>query len=55
VLVAGPQERSLEFKGIRRSTRARHRGSLEGAMMLARSYGEPRASTTAAERLIASL
>jgi TetR/AcrR family transcriptional repressor of nem operon len=30
-------------------------GSLEGAMMLARSYGEPARFDTAAERLLASL
>jgi TetR/AcrR family transcriptional repressor of nem operon len=55
VLEHGRKGGSLEFKGSTLELARVIVGSLEGAMMLARSYGEPARFETAAERLIASL
>ena len=55
VLEQGRKGGSLEFKGAPLDLARVIVGSLEGAMMLARSYGEPARFDTAAERLIASL
>ena len=55
VLDAGRKDGSLEFKGSAVEIARAMVGSLEGAMMLARSYGEPARFQTAAERLIASI
>ena len=55
VLERGRKSGALEFKGSPLDLARVIVGSLEGAMMLARSYGEPARFDTAAERLIASL
>jgi len=55
VLEQGRKSGALEFKGSPLDLARVIVGSLEGAMMLARSYGEPARFDTAAERLIASL
>ena len=55
VLEQGRKGGGLEFKGSPLDLARVIVGSLEGAMMLARSYGEPARFDTAAERLIASL
>jgi len=55
VLEQGRKSGSLEFKGSPLDLARVIVGSLEGAMMLARSYSEPARFDTAAERLIASL
>jgi TetR/AcrR family transcriptional repressor of nem operon len=55
VLEAGRSAGELEFKGPAQDAARVIVGSLEGAMMLARSYGEPARFDTAAERLLASL
>jgi len=55
VLEQGRKSGALEFKGSPLDLARVTVGSLEGAMMLARSYGEPARFDTAAERLIASL
>jgi len=55
VLEQGRKSGALEFKGAPLDLARVIVGSLEGAMMLARSYGEPARFDTAAERLIASL
>jgi len=55
VLEQGRKSGALEFKGSALDLARVIVGSLEGAMMLARSYGEPARFDTAAERLIASL
>ena len=55
VLDAGRKDGSLEFKGAAVEIARAMVGSLEGAMMLARSYGDPTRFDAAAERLIASL
>jgi TetR/AcrR family transcriptional repressor of nem operon len=55
VLEQGRKSGALEFKGPPLELARIVVGSLEGAMMLARSYGEPARLDTAAERLIASL
>jgi TetR/AcrR family transcriptional repressor of nem operon len=54
VLETGRTSGELEFKGSAREAARAIVGSLEGAMMLARSYGEPARFDAAAERLIAS-
>jgi TetR/AcrR family transcriptional repressor of nem operon len=54
VLEAGRSSGELEFKGSALEAARVIVGSLEGAMMLARSYGEPARFDSAAERLIAS-
>ena len=55
VLDAGRKAGNLEFKGSALELARAMVGSLEGAMMLARSYGEVSRFDTAAERLIAAL
>jgi TetR/AcrR family transcriptional repressor of nem operon len=55
VLEQGRKNGALEFKGSPLDLARVIVGSLEGAMMLARSYGEPARFDIAAERLIASL
>ena len=55
VLEAGREAGELRFKGPALEAARVIVASLEGAMMLARSYGEPARFDTAAERLIASL
>jgi TetR/AcrR family transcriptional repressor of nem operon len=55
VLEHGRKGGSLDFKGSPLEVARVIVGSLEGAMMLARSYGEAARFDTAAERLIASL
>ena len=55
VLDAGRKAGNLEFKGSALELARAMVGSLEGAMMLARSYGEVSRFDAAAERLIAAL
>jgi len=55
VLEQGRKSGALGFKGSALDLARVIVGSLEGAMMLARSYGEPARFDTAAERLIAAL
>lgn len=55
VLEQGRKSGSLEFKGAALELARVIVGSLEGAMMLARSYGDAARFDTAAERLLASL
>jgi len=55
VLEQGRKSGALEFKGSPLDLARVIVGSLEGAMMLARSYGEPARFDSAAERLIAAL
>ena len=55
VLEQGRKAGSLEFKGAARELARSIVGSLEGAMMLARSYGDAARFDSAAERLIAAL
>jgi len=55
VLDAGRKAGKLEFKGSALELARAMVGSLEGAMMLARSYGEVSRFDTAAERLVAAL
>jgi len=55
VLEAGRAAGELQFKGPALQAARLIVGSLEGAMMLARSYGEPARFDAAAERLIAAL
>jgi TetR/AcrR family transcriptional repressor of nem operon len=55
VLEQGRKAHALDYKGSALELARVIVGSLEGAMMLARSYGEPARFETAAERLIASL
>lgn len=55
VLQQGRKTRNLQFKGSALELGRVIVGSLEGAMMLARSYGDVSRFDTAAERLIASL
>lgn len=55
LLEQGRKAGALEFKGSARELAGSIVGSLEGAMMLARSYGDAARFHTAAERLIAAL
>jgi TetR/AcrR family transcriptional repressor of nem operon len=55
VLKQGKKEKSLKFAGTPVEAARALVGSLEGAMMLARSYGDASRFDMAAERLIASL
>jgi TetR/AcrR family transcriptional repressor of nem operon len=55
LLEQGRKSRGLEFKGSALELARVMVGSLEGAMMLARSYGDSSRFDTAAERLIGSL
>jgi TetR/AcrR family transcriptional repressor of nem operon len=54
-LKQGKKEKSLRFTGSPADTARALVGSLEGAMMLARSYGEPARFRTVSERLLAEL
>ena len=55
LLEQGRKAGTLEFKGSARELAGSIVGSLEGAMMLARSYGDATRFDSAAERLFASL
>lgn len=55
VLEAGAREKQLKFKGSAREIARALVGSLEGAMMLARSYGETARFKVVADRLLAEL
>ena len=55
VLEQGRKTGNLQFKGSALELARVMVGSLEGAMMLARSYGDASRFDTAAERLIGSL
>ena len=55
VLEQGRKSRNLQFKGSALDVARVIVGSLEGAMMLARSYGDASRFDSAAERLIAEL
>jgi TetR/AcrR family transcriptional repressor of nem operon len=55
ILEQGRKARNLQFKGSAVELARIMVGSLEGAMMLARSYGDASRFDTAAERMIASL
>jgi TetR/AcrR family transcriptional regulator, transcriptional repressor for nem operon len=55
VLEEGARARQLRFTGSAREVARALVGSLEGAMMLARSYGEPARFQVVADRLLAEL
>jgi len=55
LLEQGRKAGTFDFKGSPREVASSVVGSLEGAMMLARSYGDAARFDSAAERLIASL
>ena len=55
VLDGGRRRGQLRFDGPSCDVAALLVGALEGAMMMARSYGDPRRFTTAAERLLADM
>jgi TetR/AcrR family transcriptional regulator, transcriptional repressor for nem operon len=55
VLDGGRRRGQLRFDGPPREVAALLVGALEGAMMMARSYGDPRRFATAAERLLADM
>jgi TetR/AcrR family transcriptional repressor of nem operon len=55
ILEQGRKAGNLQFKGSAVELARIMVGSLEGAMMLARSYGDASRFDTAAERMIASL
>ena len=55
VLRRGRKADELRFEGAPRDVATMLLGAFEGAMMLARSYGDPRRFTRAAERLLADL
>ncbi len=55
VLEQGRKARQLAFTGAARDVARALVGSLEGAMMLARSYGEPARFQVVADRLLAEL
>lgn len=55
VLQKGKKDRKLRFTGSPSAVAQALVGSLEGAMMLARSYGEPRRFRAVSERLLADL
>jgi TetR/AcrR family transcriptional repressor of nem operon len=55
VLKQGQKARELKFSGPPHEVSRALVGSLEGAMMLARSYAEPPRFDAAAERVIADL
>ena len=55
VLERGRSGGRLRFDGTPRKVAAMLLGALEGAMMLARSYGDPRRFTSAADHLLADL
>jgi TetR/AcrR family transcriptional repressor of nem operon len=55
VLKQGKKERSLRFAGSPSDAARALVGSLEGAMMLARSFGDPSRFSSAADRVLAEL
>jgi TetR/AcrR family transcriptional repressor of nem operon len=55
VLKQGKKEKSLRFSGSPVETARALVGSLEGAMMLARSFGDPARFKSASERLLVEL
>ena len=55
VLKEGKRAKTLTFKGTPSDAARALVGSLEGAMMIARSYGDPARFDTVAERLLADL
>jgi TetR/AcrR family transcriptional repressor of nem operon len=55
VLEQGRKAKRLRFTGTAREVARALVGSLEGAMMLARSYGEPARFNVVADRLLAEL
>ena len=55
VLKQGKKEKTLRFPGSPAETAQALIGSLEGAMMIARSYGEPARFRAVSDRLLAAL
>jgi TetR/AcrR family transcriptional repressor of nem operon len=55
VLAQGRRRRVLRFAGAPLEVARLLLGSLEGAMLVARSYGDPRRFTSAAQRLLAEV
>ena len=55
VLRRGKREKKLQFSGTATDVAQALIGSLEGAMMIARSYGDPARFKTVSERLLADL
>src|SRR5688572_27827960 len=55
VLKQGKKEKTLSFPGSPAETAQSLIGSLEGAMMMARSYGEPARFRSVSERLVSGL
>ena len=55
VLKQGKKEKTLRFAGSPAETAQALIGSLEGAMMIARSYGDPARFRTVSERLVSGL
>ena len=55
VLKEGKKAKTLTFKGTPSDAARALVGSLEGAMMIARSYGDPARFTTVSERLLSDL
>ena len=55
VLKQGKKDKTLDFKGTPADAARALVGSLEGAMMIARSYGEPARFKSASDRLMADL
>jgi TetR/AcrR family transcriptional regulator, transcriptional repressor for nem operon len=55
VLKQGKKTRALKFSGTAANVAQAIVGTLEGAMMIARSYGDPGRFETASERLLADL
>ena len=55
VLQKGKRDKQLEFAGTPKAAAQALVGALEGAMMIARSYGEPARFRTVSDRLLADL
>jgi TetR/AcrR family transcriptional repressor of nem operon len=55
VLKQGKREKSLEFAGSAAEVAQALIGSLEGAMMIARSYGDPKRFRSVSERVLREL
>jgi len=55
VLKEGKKARTLAFKGTPSEVARSLVGSLEGAMMIARSYGDPSRFTAVSDRLLAEV
>ena len=55
VLAQGKKEKSLKFSGSAVEAARALVGSLEGAMMIARSYGDPKRFKAASEKVLADL